>query len=159
MIKFEEVVRMWNCRGVTLLRLARRGILHPFEVNGEYFFDEAELTRVRSSKTGGQGHLRLVPQFPGVPESTPSTESIAGTRLASIVAESSQMRQEQRRLFRQSREMLSQLGQSQTDWLRLANRSHELLRSFRDAAQPEALTLGTNRSRIETGKFDSTREN
>jgi len=92
LLSVDEVTRIWRCHRITVLRLMRRGTLHPFEVDGELFFDEAEVLAIKSSNIAIFPHLVVAVggSRPVTPEAHPIRGPMAGLLLVNSggVAES-----------------------------------------------------------------------
>jgi hypothetical protein len=61
LLTVDEVLELWRCHRVTILRLMERGILHWVEVDGEPLFDKVEVQRLKHPRIGKFPHLTLSP--------------------------------------------------------------------------------------------------
>jgi hypothetical protein len=59
LLTVEEVIQLWRCHRVTVLRLMRRGTLRYVEVDGEPRFDEAEVRMLNHPGIGRYPHLTI----------------------------------------------------------------------------------------------------
>jgi hypothetical protein len=59
LLTVDEVLNLWRCHRVTILRLMKRGTLHWVEVDGQLRFDEAEVLRLKNPRIGIFPHLTL----------------------------------------------------------------------------------------------------
>jgi helix-turn-helix protein len=59
LLTVEEVIQLWRCHRVTVLRLMRRGTLRYVEVEGEPRFDEAEVRELNHPAIARYPHLTI----------------------------------------------------------------------------------------------------
>jgi len=59
LLTIDEVTALWRCHRITVLRLMKRGVLDWTEVDGEWFFDEAEVLALKSSRIAVYPHLTV----------------------------------------------------------------------------------------------------
>jgi hypothetical protein len=84
LLTVEEVIELWRCRRITILRLMRNHALRWVEgEDGEPLFDRAQILKIKNPRTAGP-HLRLVgasetPTRPR-PRRGPSIDEVPETR-------------------------------------------------------------------------------
>jgi hypothetical protein len=59
LISLDGLTSLWNCHRITVLRLMRRGHLHPVDVDGEMFFDRSEVTSLTTRNIAVYPHLTV----------------------------------------------------------------------------------------------------
>ena len=55
----DEVLVLWACHRITVLRLIKRGQLHPIEVDDEMFFERSEVVGLANRKIAAFPHLTV----------------------------------------------------------------------------------------------------
>jgi hypothetical protein len=55
----DEVTKLWRCHRITVLRLTKRGQLHPVEVDDELYFDRTEVMKLKNRKIAVYPHLTV----------------------------------------------------------------------------------------------------
>ena len=53
----DEVTELFRCHRITVLRLIKRGQLHPVEIDGDLRFDRAEVLRLKNRKIAVYPHF------------------------------------------------------------------------------------------------------
>jgi len=59
LLTVDEVINLWHCHRVTVLRLMTRGTLHWVEVDGEPLFDEVHVMGLKHPRIGKFPHLTI----------------------------------------------------------------------------------------------------
>jgi excisionase family DNA binding protein len=59
LITIDEVTELWRCHRITVLRLIKRGQLHPVEVDGDLRFDCDEVLRLKNRKIAVYPHFTV----------------------------------------------------------------------------------------------------
>jgi|HubBroStandDraft_1064217.scaffolds.fasta_scaffold264876_1 hypothetical protein len=57
LVSIDDVLTLWGCRYVTVLRLMKRGLLHRINFEEEICFDRAELNRLTNRRIAVHPHL------------------------------------------------------------------------------------------------------
>jgi excisionase family DNA binding protein len=58
-MSIDEVMALWKCHHVTVLRLMKRGTLHYTEVGGELRFDRNEVMHLKNKRIARYPHLTV----------------------------------------------------------------------------------------------------
>ena len=59
LISVDELLALWGCHRITVLRLIKRGQLHPIGPPDEMYFDRAEVDGIRNRRIAVYPHLTL----------------------------------------------------------------------------------------------------
>jgi hypothetical protein len=59
LLTVDQVLNLWRCHRVTVLRLMKRGALHWVEVDGQPRFEEAEVLRLKNPRIAIFPHLTV----------------------------------------------------------------------------------------------------
>lgn len=59
LLTIDDVIALWHCHRVTVLRLMKRGLLHPIQVGGEPCFQRAEVMKLKNRRIAIHPHLTV----------------------------------------------------------------------------------------------------
>jgi hypothetical protein len=139
LLTVEEVMELWQCRRITILRLMKNRVLPWFEdEDGEPLFDQAEVLKIRNPRTAGP-RLRLVgaSETPALPEPrpVPTTDELLERR--DKLTEELRTITEQARAIRATSQLLLKRAQSVLEECAEADR-----RSWHERGRSWALRTG-----------------